>query len=343
MNKRQGGLHDVRFLGEHKVIEIMRRFFEPMPTWVVPFGDDVSALPITGDGEVAVLKTDMLVDKTDVPRGMSLWQAARKAVVMNVSDFAAKGVAPKAALVSLGLPKRLLQTDVEEIAKGLNSGARQYGAYIVGGDTGEASDLIISVHLFGTAKTNTLMLRSGAKVGDIVAVTGFFGKSAAGLQILLNGFAASEDLREVLVSSVFMPQARLSEGLALQASNAVTASIDSSDGLAWSLHELARLSKVGLVISALPIASEVKCFANFNGLDACELALYGGEEYELVVTVDPKKWTSAEESVEAVGGRLLPIGKVTRDPQILLDVDGEKRAIEPRGWEHFKSPHCALR
>jgi thiamine-monophosphate kinase len=336
LSKRRGGLRDVGFLGEHKVIEVMRRFFEPMSDWAVPFGDDVSAVSLLGE-EVAVLKTDMLVDKTDVPRGMSLWQAARKAVVMNVSDFAAKGVAPKAALVSLGLPKRLLYRDVEEIAKGLNAGARQYGAHIVGGDTGEASDLIISVHLFGTAKKNSLMLRSGAKAGDIVAVTGFFGKSAAGLQLLLNGCAASEDLRQVLVHSVFMPQARLREGLALQSSGAVTASIDSSDGLAWSLHELARLSKVGFVVSALPVASEVKCFADFNGLDACELALYGGEEYELVVTVDPKKWTDAEAAVEAVGGRLLPIGKVTRDLQVLLDVDGKKRVVEPRGWEHFKS------
>ena len=326
----------VEGLGEHKIIEVMRRFFEPMPDWVVPFGDDVSAVPIAGDGEVAVLKTDMLVDKTDVPRGMSLWQAARKAVVMNVSDFAAKGVAPKAALVSLGLPRRLMRQDLEEIAKGLNAGARQYAAYIVGGDTGEASDLVISVHLFGTAQKNALMLRSGAKAGDIVAVTGFFGKSAAGLQLLLNGYPASDALRDVLVSAVCMPQARLREGLALQCSGAVTASIDSSDGLAWSLHELARQSGVGFVISTLPVAEEVKCFADFNGLDACELTLHGGEEYELVVTVNPKMWTAAEASVEAVGGRLLPIGKAIRDKQVLLDVDGEKREVEARGWEHFK-------
>ncbi len=323
-------------LGEHKIIEVMRRFFEPMPDWVVPFGDDVSAVPVAVDGEVAVLKTDMLVDKTDVPRGMSLWQAARKAVVMNVSDFAAKGVAPKAALVSLGLPRRLMRKDLEEIAKGLNAGARQYGAYVVGGDTGEASDLVISVHLFGTTKKDALMLRSGAKVGDIVAVTGFFGKSAAGLQLLLNGYPASDALRDVLVSAVCMPQARLREGLALQCSGAVTASIDSSDGLAWSLHELARLSGVGFVISALPVADEMKCFADFNGLDACELTLHGGEEYELVVTVNPKMWAEAEAAVEAVGGRLLPIGKATRDKEVLLDIDGEKRVVEARGWEHFK-------
>jgi thiamine-monophosphate kinase len=198
-------------LGERKIIELIQNRLDVMHAMPVSFGDDVSAVALDGE-HVAVLKTDMLVDKTDIPRGMSLWQAARKAVVMNISDFAAKGVEPKAALVALGLPRNLLRKDIEEIARGLNTGARQYGAYVVGGDTGEASDLVIAVSLFGTAEKKALMLRSGAKVGDIVAVTGFFGKSAAGLRLLLDGFAVSKELREVLVSAVFMPQARLKEG-----------------------------------------------------------------------------------------------------------------------------------
>jgi thiamine-monophosphate kinase len=323
-------------LGERKIIELIRNRLDVMPDSTVPIGDDVSVVGI-GDGRVVVLKTDMLVDKTDVPRGMSLWQAARKAVVMNVSDFAAKGVEPKAALVSLGLPRNLLREDVEEIARGLNTGARQYGAYVIGGDTGEASDLVIAVSLFGTAEKKALMLRSGAKVGDIVAVTGFFGKSAAGLRLLVDGFAVSKELREVLVGAVFMPQARLKEGLALSGSRAVTASIDSSDGLAWSLHEIGKMSDIGFLINSVPISDEVKCFAEFNGLDALELALYGGEEYELVATVKPKLWADAETAVEAVGGKLLPVGKVTRDKQVLLEVDGKKSPVEARGWEHFKS------
>jgi thiamine-monophosphate kinase len=170
-----------------------------------------------------------------------------------------------------------------------------------------------------------------------VAVTGFFGKSAAGLRLLRDNLAVSKELREVLVSAVFMPQARLKEGLALGGSRAVTASIDSSDGLAWCLHELSRMSHVGFLVNSVPVADEVKCFAEFNGLDALEFALYGGEECELVVTVKPKMWVDAETAVEAVGGRLLPIGKVTRDKQVVLEVDGKKCPIEARGWEHFKS------
>jgi len=323
-------------LGERKLITLIQSHLSVMPGLPVPFGDDVSAVDL-GGGRVAVLKTDMLVGKTDVPRGMSLWQAARKAVVMNVSDFAAKGVEPTALLVSLGLPRDVMRKDVEEIARGLNTGAREYGAYVVGGDTSEASDLVVAISLFGTAKRKQLVLRSGAKAEDIVAVTGLFGKTAAGLRLLLDGYAASKDLREVLLRSVCMPNARLCEGLALCRSGALSASMDSSDGLAWSLHELARKSGVGFLVDRVPVADEVRRFAEFNGVDALELALYGGEEYELVVTVKPKRWADAELAVKASGGRLLPIGKATRDTQVLLEVDGEKIPVEPRGWEHFKS------
>ena len=138
-------------IGERKIIEIIANHLEAMPNSPVPFGDDVSAVYID-QKQVAVLKTDMLVGKTDVPPNMSLWQAARKALVMNVSDFASKGVQPTAALVSLGLPRGCMRKDIEEIARGLNAGAREYDAYVIGGDTSEASDLTIAVSLYGTAE-----------------------------------------------------------------------------------------------------------------------------------------------------------------------------------------------
>jgi thiamine-monophosphate kinase len=323
-------------MGERKIIEIIANYLEAMPDSPVPFGDDVAAVSLD-QKQATILKTDMLVGKTDVPPNMSLWQAARKAVVMNISDFASKGVQPIAALVSLGFPRAVMKKDIEEIAKGLNAGAREYGAYVIGGDTGEASDLIISVSLYGTAEKSALMLRNGAKAGDILAVTGFFGKSAAGLRLLLNNSSASPNLRDVLLGAVCMPKARLKEGLALSRSGAVSASIDSSDGLAWSLYEIGKMSGIGFIVDSVPVADEVKRFAEFNHLDPLELALYGGEEYELVLTVKPRGWVDAESAVEAAGGRLLPIGKATKDTQMLLDVDGQKHSIEPLGWEHFKS------
>jgi thiamine-monophosphate kinase len=191
-------LKNAKELGERRIIEIIQERLDQMPKITVPFGDDVSAFEIEG-GDLAVLKTDMLVGKTDVPKGMNLRQAARKAVVMNISDFAAKGVQPVAVLVSLGLPGNLTRRNIEEIGLGLNAGARQYGAYVIGGDTGEASDLVISVSLFGIAKKSKLMLRSKAKPGDIVAVTGPFGKTSAGLKILADRLKAPKDISKALV------------------------------------------------------------------------------------------------------------------------------------------------
>jgi len=325
-----------RKIGEHKIIEIIQQNLT-LPDMPVPFGDDISAINID-ENTVAVLKTDMLVAKTDVPKQMSLYQASRKAIVMNVSDFASKGVQPLAALVALGLPREFTQKGVKEIACGLDDGAREYGTYVVGGDTNEASDFIVSVSLFGTANKSTLMLRNGAKTGDILAVTGFFGKPSAGLQMLTDkNFKMEGSIEEILLNSVFLPKARLAEGLALGRSGMVSAAIDSSDGLAWSLHEIARSSKVGFLLDSIPIAAEVAEFAQLNNVDANNLTLYGGEEYEIIATVKPEGWNIAKRAVEEVGGQLLQIGKATDKSGVFLDVDGQKQTIEARGWEHFKS------
>jgi len=323
-------------LGERRIIEIIQSRLDQMPKMPVPFGDDVSACEIRG-GDLAVLKTDMLVDKTDVPKGMSLWQAARKAVVMNVSDFAAKGVKPIAMLVSLGIPRNLRRSDIEEIGAGLNAGAREYGAYVIGGDTGEASDLVISLSVFGMARKGKLMLRSGAKPGDLLAVTGPFGKTPAGLKILVGNFKASKEIKKTLVESVLLPHARLEEGLALSQTGAITATIDSSDGLAWSLHEIARASEVGVSVSYLPVAKEASRFATINKLDASELALYGGEEYELILTVKPRLWVKAEKAAQKAGGKLYKIGKITAGKKVMMETHGKHVLIAPKGYEHFKT------
>ncbi|MCW3977904.1 MAG: thiamine-phosphate kinase [Candidatus Bathyarchaeota archaeon] len=324
-------MDSVEELGEHKIIDIILKCLEPMPNMPVAFGDDVSAVDIV-QGKLAIIKTDMLVGKTDVPPDMSLWQAARKTVVMNISDLAAKGVKPTALLASIGVPRSFAREDIEQIGKGLNAGAREFGAYILGGDTNETSDLVISCVAFGVGDKKRIMLRSGARPGDVVAVSGVFGKTAAGLKILLQHLSVSPRLKNTLVDAVLMPRVRLKEGLALAQVGAVTASIDSSDGLAWSLHEISKASKVGFIINHLPVAYEARQFAETHGLDPVELCLYGGEEYELVVTVKPELWEKAKRAVS-----LIKIGLVTKERKLLLEEKGKKIPIEPRGWEHFKT------
>ncbi|MDH5733773.1 MAG: thiamine-phosphate kinase, partial [Candidatus Bathyarchaeota archaeon] len=226
---------------------------------------------------------------------------------------------------------------IQQIGKGLNAGAREYNAYVLGGDTNESSDLVISCTAFGIVEKRYLMKRSGAKPDDLVAVTGLFGKTSSGLKILLKGLTAPPEMGKKLVNAVLMPQARLKEGLALAQTHAVTASIDSSDGLAWSLHEISRASNVGFVIDSLPVTREAEEFAKIHGLDPVELSLYGGEEYELVVTVKPELWEKAKKAVEQVGASLTKIGRVTKENTLLLRTREKAIPLEARGWEHFKT------
>ena len=318
-------------LGERKIINMILKRLEQMPDMPIPFGDDVSAVDL-GNGRLAVIKTDMLVGKTDVPPEMNMTQVARKAIVMNISDLAAKGVKTIALLVSLGIPKDMAEKEIRQIGEGLNTGAREYDAYILGGDTNEASDLIISCSALGVAEKSRLMLRSGAVPGDIVAVTGEFGKTASGLQILLGKMSPPMRLRKKLVDSVLVPKARLSEGLALARTSAVTASIDSSDGLAWSLHELSRASNVGFTIDHVPMAKEVEDFAKLYSVDPVQLCLYGGEEYELVVTVKPEVFEKVTKKVP-----LTRIGYTTATKSLTLKIHKKQIPIEAKGWEHFKN------
>ena len=323
----------LRELGELKVIRILERSLGTSPLAVVGFGDDISAVKLP-NGKVAVLKTDMLVGSTDVPPGMTMRQTARKAVVANVSDLAAKGVRPLAGMVALGLPANLREQDIHGIAGGLRGAAKEYGFPMVGGDTNESKDLTISIALFAIAGRGQLILRSGARIGDIVAVTGEFGSASAGLKALLEKKVRPKRLARPLSQAVYNPRAELDLGLRLAASGALTASIDSSDGLAWSLHELSRASAIGIRIDRVPVSKAAREFAARYRCKANDLALYGGEEYHLIVTVKPDKFSLAR---RAARGRLRPIGVVTpRSSGVCLRQARGDAKIAMKGWEHFR-------
>jgi len=320
-------------LGELGVIRIMERSFGSSRRAVVGFGDDISAVKLSNH-RLAILKTDMLVGSTDVPPGMTLRQAARKAVVANVSDLAAKGVRPYAGIVALGLPAALTKKDVQELASGLRGAAKEYEFPLVGGDTNESKDLVISIALFGLVDGRRLMLRSGAKIGDIVALSGEFGSASAGLRAVLNRMIRPEKLPRALSQAVYYPNAELDLGLRLGSTGAITASIDSSDGLAWSLHQLSQMSKVGIRIETVPVSKAARRFAARFGYDASDLALYGGEEYNLIVTIKAPMLRTAQ---NAARGRLKPIGVVTEESEgVRIAGTHGYGKVRREGWEHFR-------
>jgi thiamine-monophosphate kinase len=318
-------------LTEHEIIRILTNQFSGQQGIPLGFDDDVSAIPLSSKAWI-IVKTDMLVGSTDVPPGMTIQEAARKAVVATVSDFAAKGVQPTALMVSLGLPAPATKTVVQAITRGLHLAAREYKCKIIGGDTNQSDDLVIDITGIGTTNPKTIVRRNGARPGDIIAVTGLFGKTSAGLRILL-----SKERRELakylsLVRAVRQPKARLTEGITLASSHAATSSIDSSDGLAWSLHQIAQSSRVGISLDTIPIAADVPTFAKEHRLSTLELALYGGEEYELVVTIKPERFQDLKKRVPS----LTRIGAVEKESfGIVAHLDGKRIPIEHRGWEHF--------
>jgi len=322
-------------LGERELIRRIMKHLTLMPGMPVPNWDDVNAVSL-GDGRAVILKTDMLVWKTDIPVGMNPFQAGRKAVVMNFSDLGSKGVKPLAFLAALGAPSTTPVELVEEIAKGFEAGAREYGGYMVGGDTNEACDIIISGMAYGLAEEKHLLLRGTSKPGDLLATTGGFGNTTAAFKILLDGLEAPEGLRTRLIESVYMPQARVPAGIALASSRAATSSMDSSDGLAVSLHDLQKSSGNGFRLTNIPLTKDAEEFARLHDLDRATLALYGGEEYELVFTVKPNLFDEAKKALHSVGTDILELGVVTNEKKIVYVEGGFEKPVGRGGWEHFR-------
>src|SRR5271155_54642 len=262
-------------LDERDIIELITKRFERLPKGYLPIGDDVALIPPGRVGDGVVLKCDMLVARTDVPPGMSWEMASRKAVAMCVSDFAAKGVRPTAFMVSLGLPKGTARGKVVELASGLLEASREWEVKMVGGDTSEADDLIINCTMVGFAKR--IVTRGGAHPGQLVVTSGRFGQTTAGLRILMDGARAEPRFKKLAVSSVYRPTPRLGLGLAL--ADCLSSSIDSSDGLAISLHTISEMSGAGIRLAEIPYSEGLGGFATLNSYSADGLALYGGEEY----------------------------------------------------------------
>ena len=323
-------------LGERGIIELIWSIMDGdghLSGQILPPSDDASAI-LLNDGSYLVLKADMFVKMTDAPRGMTHYQMGAKAVTMNMSDLAAKGARPRAFLFSLGIPKKYSEKGLRDLISGISSAAKEYGVQVLGGDVGEAKDLVVSGFAVGIAKR--LIKRSGASPGDIVAVTGEFGNTAAAYKILLEKADAPRSLRRDLCKSVYEPRAKIQLGAALAESGAITSSMDSSDGLAFTLNELSKSSGVSLRIINMPISKEASEFASIHRIPPEDLALYGGEEYELVVTVKRSGWEEAVKAAESVGGKLIRIGDVLPGSKVFWEKGAGVVEIPSRGWEHLR-------
>lgn len=307
-------------LSERDVISVLASSLE------IAALDDVAQIPL--GKKTLVFKADMLVGMTDVPDQMTPRQAARKSIVACASDLAAKGVKPLAAMISLGLPKGVTRGYVAELAAGFKSASQEFGVKIVGGDTNEAQDLVIDCSMIGIA--DSIPLRSGARPGDAVVISGLFGYPAAGLAMLMGNAKTTGQFRRNAVDSVLEPKPRQDFAVMAQF---FSSSIDSSDGLAVSLYELATQSKVDIRVDYYKVrVAGVDEFASANGLDPRDLVFYGGEEYEIVATIQKKALPKAKIIAKKSGLSLHVVGTVEKG---MGKVYVGNALLENRGYEHL--------
>lgn len=292
--------------------------------------DDCAVLDLDGE-DCLVVTTDMLHRTTDFPVEMTPWQMGWMSAAVNLSDVAAMGAEPVGLLMAIGMPADTGITFVEELAKGMQACAEFCGTAIIGGDLDTHAELTVVGTALGRVKKSQLLLRQGAKPGDLVCVTGHTGSAGAALEAL----QTKEPVSEVVLKALFEPVPRTKEARMLAESGAVTSMMDTSDGLAMSLYDLSRESHVGFTIreSTLPILEEVREFVS-NHEELMEVSLYTGGDFELLMTINPQQIKKVQNICN-----LTVIGECTEYESGIMLESPECRLtiIEQRGYQQLKA------
>ncbi|HZS74192.1 MAG TPA: thiamine-phosphate kinase [Candidatus Nitrosotalea sp.] len=294
--------------------------------------DDVEILKI---GNVKfIVKSDMLVQSTDMPTGMTFYEVARKSLVSCISDFSCKGIKPTFATIALAIPRNFTQKMINGLANGFLRSSKEFGVHIIGGDTNEGKELVIEVSMFGTSNKR-IPSRGGAKTGDIIITSGPFGYASAGLKIVLEGCKTNRQATKKFRKAVFKPNPRLNFGL--KAAKYFSSSMDSSDGLAITLNDMSHQSKKKFVITGLPTGNDVIEFARQNKTSLEDLVFCGGEEYEIVSTVHPTNLQKIKRLAKRMKIPLSEIGHVSNGKNVVLVNNNKSKVIKRCGWIHLRS------
>ena len=307
-------------IGERAAIEILSRIYDrgqPIglghDCGVVEWGDDY-----------LVVTTDVVNQKTHIPAGAAPAQIGWYATAVNLSDIAAAGARPLGFVASLSLSASTEVEFLRGLAQGIEECVRTFGIAVLGGDTKESDTLSIAGTAFGRVRKDRILLRTGARPGDVIVVTGDIESGPAN---------RGETLNQLL-----RPYPRVAEGMFLSDSGVVTSCIDLSDGLGVSLAQLAGMTRLSYQIEfeALPV---YRGLSTLPPAVAKEVALYYGGDYELLVTVRPEGLGTLLERAAATtrGTRLTAIGKVAPPGGNVLISKTGREPLLGKGWEHFRS------
>ena len=313
---------------------------------IAGIGDDAAVYRGTAGKEI-VITADLLVEDIDFRRTTTPpYLLGHKTLAVSLSDIAAMGARPLWSLISIGVPEDIWQTDfVDRLYDGLLNLANRYGVQLIGGDTSRTNEnIVIDSIVAGECAAGRAVMRSGAQIGDQIFVTGSLGAAAAGLRLIERGAHLAEQnlgdedsqkLDHILLRQL-QPEPRVGWGIVLGEERLATALIDLSDGLSSDLNRLCTASDVGALIdsSFLPIDNYVIELCGRRALDPLQLALHGGEDFELLFTVKPADVAKLPRRVDGV--------EIKRIGEIRNAVDGVKISegarvweLKPGGWKHF--------
>ena len=266
----------------------------------------------------------------------------KRAMVMNISDIGAMGGKPLYALISLGLKEDTRVKDVEDMYRGFIEELNPFGASIIGGNiAGSVYNTFIAITLIGEVEKGKIVRRSTARVGNSILVTGYPGRSAMGLRLLLNEKREKDLTDHPLVKAYNRPVHRAREGRAIAQSGCATAMIDISDGFLGDLGHICEGSGVGakLIQEKLPISEDMIGIAPPEEWDIFDMVMNDSDDYELIITCPPSNVDTICSIVAAISDApVTEVGRITPSSEgiKLVLIDGTQREVTPSGWDHFK-------
>jgi len=316
-------------LGERETIRIIEKIIKSDAT--IGPGDDCAAIDI--GNRYLLVTTDMMVTKAHIPKGMGPYDIGWSIVAVNLSDIAAMGGTPLGLVTAIGITRGHPIEFIEQMVDGMNDCARRFNTSIVGGDTKEHDDLVLCGTAFGEVAKDGILLRKGAKAGDLIAVTGSLGRAGAGFFSMKKalGLKEAED-------ALKRPWPRVREGMLLSKSGFVTSAMDISDGLSTSIFELSRNSGMTFEVdyTRIPKAKEVEMA--FHDLERQkDLVLNFGDDYELLFTIKREAEDDLGKLSQECGCPMTVIGKVTSGEENILIDNGKREKLENLGYEHFRT------
>ncbi len=318
----------IKDVGEFGLIDIISRAQHLTGQGITGIGDDCAVIP-AGAGRSYVITTDMLVEgKHFILDNIGPYDLGYKSLAVNVSDVISMGAEPKYSFLSVSADPDTPLDWFERFIDGYGS----FGVPLLGGDTtaGEKGTMVLNIAMIGEIKTENIKYRGGAHTGDIIAVTGHLGASAAGLRAILNGYA---DKYPEITRAHNHPEINVEGGIWLGKQKAVHAMTDISDGIASDLLHICEKSGCGAVIDTelLPVSEETKKYCRDHGTDAIAFAIGGGEDYSLLVTIGENDFARIKENFP---GELYEIGRITDGKDVKYIIDG-KATENMHGFRHF--------